>query len=124
MKLFRWLGQNPPIGVPVMLAGVLFGVATMLFCMGSWIAANPPRWWLDKHSASRQIKAQTEPTAQIVTTADRLSYLYIPTDIEVEPGGDGIVLRGPRDSIYRFHRQLHRLDENKHGPFNFEWRTE
>lgn len=124
MKSLNTLIHNPFIAIPAMLVFAVVVALSSLYFLDRQIAKNPPRNWLNNHNTSRQIKAQTAPIAQIVVSTDRLSSNYIPTNIIMEPGGDGVVLRGPRDVIYAFHRKIYYLDENEHGLFGFKWRTE
>lgn len=121
VKLARWVKHNPQFSLPVMAV-----VAALIISYTAEIrrGEDPPAWWVDRHNSSRQIKIQAADTAQIVVPLNRIADHYIPTDIEVVPGGEGVVLRGPKNSIYNFHRKIFRLDENEHGIFGLAWKTE
>ena len=91
---------------------------------GYSVAKNPPRWYLQKHQTSRDLQQQSEPLAQIVVSGDELNGVYIPPNLEVETGGDGVLIKGPTKDVYRFHRKLYRLDTPRTGPLGlFPWRT-
>lgn len=109
----------------------LGGVITMVALMGCLVAAiegrisnNPPAWFTERHQTSQSLKQQTAPRAQFVALGSRLSGVYIPPEIEVETGGDGIVVRGPTQDIYRFHRKIYGLDSPPRTfVFGWEWKV-
>lgn len=103
----------------------LLAIIAVPFAVEHGMARNPPAWYLKRHQTSRSLHQQTDPVAQIVVTGSELNGVYIPPNLEVETGGDGVLVKGPAKDIYDFHRKLYRLDEPRTGVLGlFEWRTE
>ena len=93
-------------------------VMTIVFYI---IAKHPPQWWVDRQEVSRQIQQQDDPVASAFLNRYAIEGVYIPPEVQINNGGEGVVLVGPKDTINRIYRKAYGLDEKK---WPFEWNKE
>jgi len=101
------------------VSAILFTILGSILIIGFFgvLVSIEPEWKTNQRRINKKIEqsylGERQHTATIILSRSRAENIYIPSEITITDGGDGIILTGPTKIIAKLHREAWDLGKNQ-----------